>query len=81
MLVVGGVAVVEGVVVWLVGPATPGIPRSLRSRPFHRMKGAECVLTAVVVLKVLSGLDFGSILRFSIGSLLVFEMCWNIEFY
>ena len=36
-------------VVWLVRPlAAPGIPRSLRSRPFRRTKGAEWVLTVVV---------------------------------
>ena len=34
-------AVMSGLVVWLVGPlAAPGIPRSLRSRPFRRTKGA-----------------------------------------
>ncbi len=40
--------VVGGVVVWLVCPAAPGIPRSLRSRPFRPTKGAECVLTVMV---------------------------------
>ena len=36
-----GTAVVGVVVVWLVGPlAAPGIPRSLRSRPFRPTKGA-----------------------------------------
>ena len=28
--------------------AAPGIPRSLRSRPFRCAKGAECVLTCVL---------------------------------
>ena len=37
--------------VWVLvgGPlAAPGIPRSLRSRPFRPTKGAECVLTWVL---------------------------------